>query len=137
MKLDILMHYDVDEQTGEVKFIGKEEVSVDTSVKKVKGLLYALGLENQIKIAFDEWNLRGWYHPNVHTIKQGVTKEEYLYPRDKKYAGAFAYYIVPGEKTNVLANLTNDSYSLKVLMHEFGHAVYNLNIDIVPGFSAA
>ena len=57
--------------------------SIDTSVKKVKGLLYALGLENQIKIAFDEWNLRGWYHPNVHTIKQGVTKEEYLYPRDK------------------------------------------------------
>lgn len=34
MKLDILMHYDIDEQTGEVKFIGKEEVSVDTSVKK-------------------------------------------------------------------------------------------------------
>lgn len=34
MKLNILMHYDVDEQTGEVKFIGKEEVSIDTSVKK-------------------------------------------------------------------------------------------------------
>ena len=34
MNLDILMHYDVDEQTGEVKFIGKEEVSIDTSVKK-------------------------------------------------------------------------------------------------------
>ena len=26
MKLDILMHYDIDEQTGEVKFIGKEEI---------------------------------------------------------------------------------------------------------------
>lgn len=40
-------------------------------------------LEKKIKIAFDEWNLRGWYHPNVHTVRQGVTKEEYLYPRDK------------------------------------------------------
>lgn len=36
MKLDILFHYDVDETTGEVTFIGKEEVTVDTaaSVKK-------------------------------------------------------------------------------------------------------
>lgn len=34
MKLDILMHYEVNEQTGEVKFVGKEEVTVDTSGKK-------------------------------------------------------------------------------------------------------
>ena len=55
---------------------------LDSSVRKVRGLLAALGLEKQIRIAFDEWNLRGWYHPNVHTIRQGRTKEEYLYPRD-------------------------------------------------------
>ncbi len=53
------------------------------SIEKVRGLLTAMNLEKKIKIAFDEWNLRGWYHPNVHTIKQGVTKEEYLYPRDE------------------------------------------------------
>ncbi len=53
------------------------------SIEKVRGLLTAMGLEKKIKIAFDEWNLRGWYHPNVHTIQQGITKEEYLYPRDK------------------------------------------------------
>ena len=36
MKLDILFHYEVDENTGEVTFIGKEEVTVDTvaSTKK-------------------------------------------------------------------------------------------------------
>ena len=36
MKLDILFHYEVDEQTGEVKFIGKEEITVDTvaSIKR-------------------------------------------------------------------------------------------------------
>lgn len=38
MKLDILMHYEVNEQTGEVKFIGKEEVAVDTSKKATKTL---------------------------------------------------------------------------------------------------
>lgn len=54
-----------------------------TSIAKVRGLLTALGMEKQIKIAFDEWNLRGWYHPNIHTPKLGITKEEYLLPRDK------------------------------------------------------
>ena len=36
MKLDILFHYNVDENTGEMTFIGKEEITVDTaaSVKK-------------------------------------------------------------------------------------------------------
>lgn len=53
------------------------------SIDEVRGLLMALGLDKKIKIAFDEWNLRGWYHPNVHTIRQGITKEEYLYPRDQ------------------------------------------------------
>ncbi len=61
----------------------EKTVNLDAQVKKVRGLINAFGLENQIKIAFDEWNLREWYHPNVHTIKQGVTKEEHLYPRDK------------------------------------------------------
>ena len=31
MKLDILFHYNVDENTGEITFIGKEEITVDTS----------------------------------------------------------------------------------------------------------
>lgn len=30
MKLDILFHYNVDEQTGEITYIGKEEITVDT-----------------------------------------------------------------------------------------------------------
>lgn len=34
MKLDVLFHYDVNEQTGEITYIGKEEISVDTVSKK-------------------------------------------------------------------------------------------------------
>ena len=30
MKLDIIFHYDVNEQTGEIVYIGKEEITVDT-----------------------------------------------------------------------------------------------------------
>ncbi len=55
---------------------------LETNILKVKGLLTVLGLESEIKIAFDEWNLRGWYHPNSHIMKQVVNKEDYLYPRD-------------------------------------------------------
>ncbi len=34
MKLDILFHYDINEQTGEIKYIGKEEIKVDTASTK-------------------------------------------------------------------------------------------------------
>ena len=57
--------------------------AADPSVREVRGLLTAMKLEKKIKIAFDEWNLRSWHHPNVHTIRQGVHKEEYIAPRDK------------------------------------------------------
>lgn len=56
---------------------------LDTDILKVKGLLMAMGLEKSIKIAYDEWNLRGWHHPNVHTVRQGVDPADYLTPRDK------------------------------------------------------
>jgi len=56
---------------------------LDTDLKKVQGLLTAMGLEKRIKIAYDEWNLRGWHHPQAHTIQQGRTKADYLFPRDK------------------------------------------------------
>ena len=56
---------------------------IDHSVQEVRGMLAALKLDKTIKIAFDEWNLRSWHHPNVHTIRQGVGKESYVTPRDK------------------------------------------------------
>ena len=56
---------------------------IDHSVREVRGMLAALRLEGRIKIAFDEWNLRSWHHPNVHTIRQGIGKESYIIPRDR------------------------------------------------------
>ncbi len=53
------------------------------SVDDVRGILTAMKLEDKIKIAFDEWNLRSWHHPNVHTIRQGVAAADYVMPRDK------------------------------------------------------
>ena len=55
---------------------------LSTDLDKVRGLLTAFGLDKRIKIAYDEWNLRGWHHPNVLGDRQGRTAEEYILPRD-------------------------------------------------------
>lgn len=47
----------------------------------VRAVLTACGLEKQIKIAFDEWNLRGWYHPNIIDIWEREPKRH----EDKKF----------------------------------------------------
>ncbi len=56
---------------------------VDHQVDEVRGMLKAMKLDGRIKIAFDEWNLRSWHHPNVHTVRPVGGKENYLTPRDK------------------------------------------------------
>ena len=45
MKLDILFHYDVNETTGEIKFIGKEEITVDTASSAKKQATKATKVE--------------------------------------------------------------------------------------------
>lgn len=61
---------------------------MDDSIENIQGLLTAMNLKGKIKIAFDEWNLRSWYHPNVFHNPMGVTKEEYLTPRDENDCNA-------------------------------------------------
>ena len=56
---------------------------IDRSVEVARGLLTSLGLEKKISVAFDEWNLRSWHHPRVHSLPLGAEREEYLLPRDK------------------------------------------------------
>jgi len=55
---------------------------LDAPVRQVKSLLTVFGLEKDIKIAYDEWNLRAWYHPNIMDLYQGADPKEYLYPRN-------------------------------------------------------
>ena len=53
---------------------------LERDVRKVRGLLQAFGLEKKIRIAYDEWNLRGWHHPNVDAAPLGDTA--FLQARD-------------------------------------------------------
>lgn len=50
---------------------------ISDEIERVRAYLTALGLEKKIKIAYDEWNLRGWYHPNfIDTWNRGAYKSE-------------------------------------------------------------
>ena len=57
-----------------------QTMAIEETIQKAEHILGALGYLGKIKIAFDEWNLRGWHHPNVDA---GLTPEEYLLPRDE------------------------------------------------------
>lgn len=57
-------------------------MSTEDPIKKTIHILGAMDYLGRIRIAFDEWNLKGWHHPNIH---QGLamSEEDYLTPRDK------------------------------------------------------
>ncbi len=59
---DGVTHHDYDTvmlHTGE---------GISGSIDRVRAYLTAFHLEKRVKIAYDEWNLRGWYHPNIIDI---------------------------------------------------------------------
>jgi alpha-N-arabinofuranosidase len=76
---------------------------VEDSVHRISGLLSAMGLENKIRIAFDEWNLRGWYHPN---FINATDKKDYLDPRDKNDDNS-AYTMADAVFTACFLNMAN------------------------------
>lgn len=66
----ITIHEYFDEawNTGEISAYEKSLQATERFEKDIivtRSLITAMGLEKRIKIAFDEWNLRGWYHPGI------------------------------------------------------------------------
>jgi alpha-N-arabinofuranosidase len=55
----------------------------EKSLSQVIKLLEDTGYRGKVKIAFDEWNLRGWYHPNF-------PRKSPVRPDDEKAAGFIA-----------------------------------------------
>ena len=43
----------------------------ENSISNTIGILEEAKVDDRIKIAFDEWNLRGWYHPGIGDLKNG------------------------------------------------------------------
>ena len=58
---------------------------LNRDIDRVRAYLTAFGLEKKIKIAYDEWNLRGWFHPNVMNIPERdiLRQEDEAFYRDR------------------------------------------------------
>ena len=58
---------------------------ISGAIDRVRAYLTAMGLEKQIRIAYDEWNLRGWWHPNVMNIcdRDQLRREDEAFYRDQ------------------------------------------------------
>ena len=56
--------------------------ALSQSIDRVRAHLTAMGLEKKIKIAYDEWNLRGWYHPYIMDIWK---REDKRYEDEERY----------------------------------------------------
>ncbi len=54
-------------------------------IDRVRAYLTAMGFEKKIKIAYDEWNLRFWYHPNLMDIwnREGKRDEDEEFYKEK------------------------------------------------------
>ena len=67
------------------KVVLLSDKSISDPIDKARAILTTLGLDKKIRIAFDEWNLRFWYHPrsleSFYTDKP-LTEDDYLTPRD-------------------------------------------------------
>jgi alpha-N-arabinofuranosidase len=67
--------------------------TLDSQVRRVRGFLAAMGLENRIRIAFDEWNLRGWHHPGIASPDPDVyLKSRDLNDENRQYTMADAVF---------------------------------------------
>ncbi len=52
-------------------------MEIESQILKAKYILGVFGYLGKIRIAFDEWNLRGWHHPHVDS-----PTEDYITPRN-------------------------------------------------------
>ena len=76
----------------ELDYAGYDEVvsltgnDIHDAIDTVRAILRAMRLEGRLKIAYDEWNLRAWHHPNTmdNVHRTGKIGEKYqIEPRDK------------------------------------------------------
>jgi alpha-N-arabinofuranosidase len=48
----------------------------EATIRKVEQIIGVAGLEGRVAIAFDEWNLRGWHHPNGNTSEAIAARDK-------------------------------------------------------------
>ena len=77
------------------KDVIKSSAGPETTIQTMIGILEKAGCRGRVKIAFDEWNLRGWHHP-------GFPRKKVLEPDDKEGAD----YVAKREISDIAAQYT-------------------------------
>lgn len=78
--------------------------------------------ENLVPIATEMYTKMGW-----PIDKMPITMD--LFPRDNKNGHGFCFQVEAGKDARILANLDGDKYSMETLLHESGHAVYDIGLS--------
>ncbi len=77
--------------------------------------------DKHVETATKIYSQMGW---NID--KMPITMD--LYPRDNKAGNGSCFCIDPGKDSRILANLGDGKSSMETLLHETGHAVYELGL---------
>jgi alpha-L-arabinofuranosidase len=93
----------------------------ERSITRVVGILDEAGYRGRIKIAYDEWNLRGWYHPNFPR----TTVQDYSDPELVRLVKEREKNDIPSQYTMADA-LFNASFFNACLRHADDVAMANL-----------
>lgn len=64
----------VDEPAGYLKALSRSLEPQD-DIERTRDIIGAAGLAGKITVAFDEWNLRGWHHPNGNSPDKIAARE--------------------------------------------------------------
>ena len=67
-------------------------LDIRNAIEKTEHLLGLLGLSGKVNIAFDEWNLRGWYHPRFDPAIEDKVKARDENDRNESYTMADAVF---------------------------------------------
>jgi len=126
---DLIKKYLIKEQENLKKVFGVEELkpyhygylSDDKPEKKVNDCLKSK--EQIVEIAKKTYLAMGYDIDKL--VSEGKLTLD-LFPRKGKNTHGFCFGIDQGADARILANLTNNTYSLETLNHELGHCVYTL-----------
>lgn len=119
-------YFDEAWNTGNLSSYEKSLQAADKFEQEIiatRGLLMALGLEKRIKIAFDEWNLRGWYHPGISDFSNLTGDHEWAAAQREKNEINSQYTMADAVFTAIFLN-TCMRHGDIVTMANFSPAVY-------------
>ncbi len=75
--------------------------------------------------------LTGDYFKGIGMDISGLVKKSDLFEREGKNQHAFCTHIDMQGDVRVLCNVKSNSYWMNTILHEYGHAVYDQNIDSI------